>query len=165
MQLEFSNIVTILLIAAVVFLGLILLSALALFFRVRQGFLSVKSEIMHSVIPRSLTISPQTSDIADLAIELWRLEKRLSKVEAKLSDDENKALQNSTEKIRRFMQKNDVEAIDLTGQTYNDGMNLDIIASEKDDTLKQTIIFDTHEPAVTHKGILIRKAKVIIHEK
>ena len=89
----------------------------------------------------------------------------LSKIENKLSADENKALQNTAEKLKRFVQRNDIEVTDYTGQIYNEGMNVDILSSEKDSELNQSIIFETHEPAVTHKGILIRKAKVIIHER
>lgn len=107
----------------------------------------------------------QTQDLTDLAIEFWRLEKRLKKIEDKLSDDENKAFRNSIEKLGRFVKKNDLEVTDYTGQVYNAGMNLEILASEKDSQLEQDIIFETHEPAVAHKGILIKKAKVIIHEK
>ncbi|MDB5177313.1 MAG: hypothetical protein JWN75_981 [Candidatus Saccharibacteria bacterium] len=107
----------------------------------------------------------QTQDLTDLAVEFWRLEKRLKKIEEKLSEDENKAFRNSIEKLGRFVKKNDLEVIDYSGQVYNVGMNLDILASEKDSQLEQDIIFETHEPAVSHKGILIKKAKVIIHEK
>ena len=107
----------------------------------------------------------QTQDLTDLAIEFWRLEKRLKKIEEKLSEDENKAFRNSIEKLGRFVKKNDLEVTDYTGQIYNQGMNLEILASEKDSQLAQDIIYETHEPAVAHKGILIRKAKVIIHEK
>ena len=106
-----------------------------------------------------------TQDLTDLAIELWRLEKRLKKIEEKLSEDENKAFRNSVEKLGRFVKKNDLEVTDYTGQVYNSGMNLEILASEKDSQLEQDIIFETHEPAVAHRGILIKKAKVIIHEK
>lgn len=104
-------------------------------------------------------------DLTDLAIEFWRLEKRLKKIEDKLSEDENKAFRNSIEKLGRFVKKNDLEVTDYTGQIYNQGMNLEILASEKDSQLAQDIIYETHEPAVAHEGILIRKAKVIIHEK
>lgn len=107
----------------------------------------------------------QTQDLTDLAIEFWRLEKRLKKIEEKLSEDENRAFRNSIEKLGRFIKKNEFEVIDYTGQTYNSGMNLDILASEKDSDLEQDIIFETHEPAVSQRGVLIRKAKVIIHEK
>lgn len=106
-----------------------------------------------------------TQDLTDLAIEFWRLEKRLKKIEEKLSEDENKAFRNSVDKLGRFVKKNHLEVTDYTGQVYNSGMNVEILASEKDSQLEQDIIFETHEPAVTHKGVLIRKAKVIIHEK
>lgn len=132
---------------------------------IQTGFHTIDLSIRQSVLPHSLTISPSTQEITDLAIELWRLEKRLSKIQDKISDTESKALQNSTQKLKRYIQQNDIEINDYTGQAYNDGMNLDILSSEKDPDLKQSIIFETHEPAITHKGILIRKAKVIIHEK
>lgn len=144
---------------------LILLCMIVLIQAISRGFSSITRQIKQSIIPRSLTISPATEDVADMAVELWRLEKRLSKTKDKLSDDENKALGNAVEKLRRFVQRNDVEVTDYAGQTYNEGMNLDILSSEKDPDLKQSIVHETHEPAVSHKGILIRKAKVIIHEK
>ena len=143
----------------------VLVGMAAIVWYIRIGFRSVDSRIKQSILPKTLTISPPTHDIADLAIELWRLDKRLSKIENKLSADENKALQNTTEKLKRFVQRNDIEVTDYTGQIYNEGMNVDILSSEKDPELKQSVIFETHEPAVTHKGIMIRKAKVIIHEK
>lgn len=165
MQELVNNSDQLLLMVVVILLGLLLVSTLALFFAVKRGFLITAYQIKQSVIPRSLTITPQTQDIADMAIELWRLEKRLAKTQDKLSGDENKALRNSIDKIRRFVQKNDIEVTDYTGQKYNEGMNLDILSSEKDPELKQSVIFETHEPAIIHKGIVIRKAKVIIHEK
>jgi len=146
-------------------LSLLLVGMIALFFYVRHGFVAMDYRIKQSVVPKFLEILPPTNEIADLAIELWRLDKRLVKAEEKLSDDENKALHNSVGKIRRFVHRSDIEVTDYTGQAFNEGMNLDILSSEKDSELKQSIIYETHEPAVTHKGILIRKAKVIIREK
>jgi hypothetical protein len=143
----------------------VLVGMTAIVWYIRVGFRSVDYRIKQSILPITLTISPPTHDIADLAIEFWRLDKRLSKIEDKLSADENKALQNSADKLRRFVQRNDVEVTDYTGQIYNEGMNVDVLSIEKDSELKQSIIFETHEPAISHKGILIRKAKVIIHEK
>ncbi|MEZ6331112.1 MAG: hypothetical protein R3B12_03830, partial [Candidatus Saccharimonadales bacterium] len=57
------------------------------------------------------SIDPQTQAVVDLAIELWRLENKLSKVKDKLSDDENKALNNSLDRLKRFLSKNDLEVI------------------------------------------------------
>jgi len=114
--------------------------------------------------PKSI-ITPSTQDMVDLAIELWRLENKLTKVKDKLSDDENKALNNSLDRIKRFLSKNDLEVIDYTGQNYNKNMVVDVLHTDKDPSLKHNIIFQTHEPAVLHLGKLYRKAKVIIHEK
>lgn len=156
-------------ITLIVAISLVALFVLVIFagviWYIQTGFHTIDLSIRQSVLPHSLTISPSTQEITDLAIELWRLEKRLSKIQDKISDTESKALQNSTQKLKRYIQQNDIEINDYTGQAYNDGMNLDILSSEKDPDLKQSIIFETHEPAITHKGILIRKAKVIIHEK
>lgn len=158
MNVELTLVITL----TVLFVALILLSIL---WYIQKGFQSLDLSIKQSILPHSLTISPSTQEIANLAIELWRLEKRLAKIEDKISDDERKALQNSSQKLKRYIQQNDIEINDYAGQVYNEGMNLDILSSEKDSSLKQSIIFETHEPAVLHKGILIRKAKVIIHER
>ena len=145
---------------------LVLLAALGLIFLyLRYGFMTIQNQILTSITPRSLRIEPSAQDLIDLAIELWRLEKRLGKVTDKFSGDEDKAFQNSIAKLQRYLQKNDIEVTDYTSQVFNEGMNLDVLSMEKDSTLKQSIIFETHEPAVTHKGILIKKAKVVVHEK
>jgi hypothetical protein len=64
----------------------------------------------------------------------------------------------------RYLDRNDIKVTDYTDQKYNEGMNLEVLAVEKDASLRQAIIKETHEPAVTLKGKLIRKAKVILLE-
>ena len=145
---------------------LVLFAALALvLYYLRHGFLTIQNQILSSIVPRNIRIEPSAQDLVDLAIELWRLEKRIKKTIDKVSEDESKAFQNSIAKLQRYLQKNDIEVTDYTGQNFNEGMNLDILSMEKDSALKQSIIFETHEPAVMHKGILIKKAKVVVHEK
>jgi molecular chaperone GrpE (heat shock protein) len=145
---------------------LVLFAALVLiFYYLKHGFLTIQNQILSSIVPRHIRIEPSAQDLIDLAIELWRLEKRINKTVDKVSEDESKAFQNSIIKLQRYLQKNDIEVTDYTGQNFNEGMNLDILSMEKDPTLKQNIIFETHEPAVIHKGILIKKAKVVVHEK
>lgn len=145
---------------------LVLFAALVLiFYYLKRGFLTIQNQILSSIVPRHIRIEPSAQDLIDLAIELWRLEKRINKTVDKVSEDESKAFQNSIIKLQRYLQKNDIEVTDYTGQNFNEGMNLDILSMEKDPTLKQNIIFETHEPAVIHKGILIKKARVVVHEK
>ena len=81
-----------------------------------------------------------------------------------MTDDQAKALKNSYSKLMRYLERNDIGITDYANQKYNEGMNLDVLSAEKDKNIKHTIIKETHEPAITHKGQLIRKAKVILLE-
>lgn len=153
---------------ALIVISLLIVILLAITYsiiRFQLSFHKTNKKIHDSVQTKNIELSPTTVSIVDLAVELWRLDKRLTKTKQKLSDDENMAIHNSVDKIRRFVQRNDIEVFDYTGQAYNEGMNLDVISSDKDSKLKQSIIYKTHEPAIFHKGKLIRKTKVIIHEK
>jgi hypothetical protein len=128
------------------------------------AILTVRKQITQSVVPKFIDISPSTSSLVDLGVEVWRLQRRLEKLGKNVSEDQSKALQNSYAKLLRYLERNDIEITDYTDQKYNEGMNLDVLAVEKDSNIKQSIIKETHEPAITHKGQLLRKAKVIILE-
>jgi hypothetical protein len=63
------------------------------------------------------------------------------------------------------LDKNDISVVDYTDNKYNEGLNLDILSIEKDPKIPHSIVKETHEPAVMHKGQLIKKAKVVVLEK
>lgn len=151
----------IIVVTAITIAALILLMA---FQRILIAISRVRLQVAHSVEPKFLEISVDANSLVELAIEVWRLKKRLEKAEAKMSEDQAKALQNSYSKLLRYLDKNDIGITDYSDQKYNEGMNLDVLAVEKDKSLKQPVIKETHEPAVTLKGKLIRKAKVILLE-
>jgi len=151
----------VIIVAAITASTLVLLMALQ---RLLIAISRVRIQVAHSVEPKFLEISVDANSLVELAIEVWRLKKRLEKAEAKMSEDQAKALQNSYSKLLRYLDKNDIGITDYSDQKYNEGMNLDVLAVEKDKSLKQPIIKETHEPAVTLKGKLIRKAKVILLE-
>lgn len=121
--------------------------------------------IHDSVQTKFLELTPTTSSLVELAIEVWRIEKRLAKAESSLNEDQNKAFGNSIAKLHRYLDKNDITIADYTDQKYNEGLNLDILSIEKDSSITESIIKETHEPAVMHKGQLIKKAKVVVLEK
>lgn len=121
--------------------------------------------IYDSVQTKFIEITPSAQNLVDVAVEVWRLERRISKSSKDLSDDQNKAFENSISKLKRFLDKNDITFVDYTDQKYNEGLNLDILNIEKDTNVKESVIKETHEPAVFHKGQLIKKAKVVILEK
>jgi hypothetical protein len=130
-----------------------------------RNFRSLHKNIQDSVQSKFIELSPSTESIVELAIEVWRLEKRVEKANDNLTDDQNKAFSNSLSKLHRFLDKNDIAVQDYTNHKYNDGLNLDVLSIEKDPTIAESIIKETHEPAVIQKGQIIKKAKVVVLEK
>lgn len=130
-----------------------------------QRFLGLHRHISDSVQSKFIEITPTTQSLVEAAVEIWRLEKRVNKLTGELSEDQNKAFENSITKLKRFLDKNDITFVDYTDQKYNEGLNLDVLSIDKDSTVTESIIKDTHDPAVFHKGQLIKKAKVVVLEK
>jgi hypothetical protein len=128
-------------------------------------FLGLHKHISDSVQSKFIEITPTTQSLVEAAVEVWRLEKRVSKISGDLSEDQNKAFENSITKLKRFLDKNDITFADYTDQKYNEGLNLDVLSIDKDTTVTESVIKETHEPAVFHKGQLIKKAKVVVLEK
>jgi hypothetical protein len=73
--------------------------------------------------------------------------------------------QNSINKLKRYLEKNDIEIIDHTNQKYTEGENLEILAVEEDAKLEYPIIKETKEPTILYKGQVVRKGKIILLTK
>ena len=75
-----DQIYTIVIITSIVVLATLLL--LLAFQRVILALNSVRLQVAQSVVPKFLQISPDTNSLVELAIEVWRLNNRLEKIEA-----------------------------------------------------------------------------------
>jgi len=126
---------------------------------------SIKDEIKTTFSSKQNEDSNNIKDLSEMAVDVWRLEKRLQKIGSNLSETQIKAFENSLQRLKRVLSKLDIETIDYTNQKYNEGMNLDIIAIEKDNSIPYTMIREMVEPTVLSKGKIIKKGKVIIVEK
>lgn len=146
-----------------VFLVVALL-VLLLFFIVK-GFAKTERQIKRSIEPKSLDILPSAKNMIDLAVELWKLDKRMKNISGKLSDDEKKLLSNSLDRLKRFLQVNDIETEDYEGLVYNEGMNVKVMHVEKEHNVPRSIIGETIKPAIGRKGVLVSQAEVVIYEK
>lgn len=153
------SIIIILLILALILFAVLVTNKLS------RRLLFLHKHISDSVQSKFIDISPNTQSLIEAAIEVWRLEKRVNKLSKDLSEDQNKAFENSITKLKRFLDKNDITFTDYTDQKYNEGLNLDVLSIDKDKNVAESIIKETHEPAVFHKGQLIKKAKVVVLEK
>jgi hypothetical protein len=125
----------------------------------------IHKEIQFSIAPKFLEISAQTDDLVELAIELWRMERRINKILPLVPEDQRDILTNSMQKLKRYLDKNDIEILDHTNQKYDDGLNLEILAVEHDPNISEPTIKETKEPSVLHKGQVVHLGKVIIVNK
>lgn len=125
-------------------------------------FLKLKEEIKSAVTPKFINVSIEANEISDLAVEIWRIEQRIAKSASVLPENQLKGLENSIQKMKRYLEKYDIEVIDYKNLKYNDGLNLDILSVEKDLSLPEPMVKETVEPTIMLKGQVIRKAKIIL---
>lgn len=117
------------------------------------------------VAVKFLNVSIATKDLIELGIDIWRMEQRLNKALNSLPENSQELLKNSIQKIKRYLDKNDIEIIDHTNQKFNEGRNLDVLAAEQSSDISESIIKETKEPTILHKNQVVHKGKVIILEK
>ena len=157
--------VALLSVVAILLIGVILsISKLA------SGFLkglthlrdSFREEIRFSIQPKVIEMSLSVESLVELAVEVWRIEQRLAKVTSGLTDIQKKGLESSVQKLKRYLEKYDLEIRDYTNQKFNEGLNLDILSVEKAPTITEPIVKETVEPTIMCKGQVVKKAKIIL---
>lgn len=125
----------------------------------------ISNEIRSSVKPHFIELSPDTQNIVHLANDIWKLEQRLKNIEQHIPKDDRQKFDSSIERLKRYLEKNDIETKDYTEQKYNDGLNVEVLSVEKDESISGQIVKETVNPAIFHKGQIIKKASVIITSK
>ena len=122
----------------------------------------ISEDIKYAVSPKFVELSLGVSDLVDLAVEVWRMEQRIAKSASGLPENQLKGLENSVQKLRRYLEKYDIEIVDYKNTKYNDGLNLDVLSVEKDPTLTEPRVKEVVEPTIMCKGQVVRKAKIIL---
>lgn len=103
------------------------------------------------------------SSLIDLAIEIWRLQDRFKKLQS-ATGRQDPSITFSIEKIQHILKEIGIETRDYTGQTYNEGMSLDVLTFDYSVGEKPTnrIIQETVSPAIFFDGKLHKMAQVIV---
>jgi preprotein translocase subunit YajC len=123
----------------------------------------LKKEIQTSVQSKFIQLSPEAEVLIQIAIDNWRLNKKIVDISKNLSEKEKQSLTFSLDRISKHIAKFDIQVKDYTNEKYYEGLNVDVISVEKHKhSSKESIIKETIEPGVTIKGLLVKKAKVII---
>jgi molecular chaperone GrpE (heat shock protein) len=107
------------------------------------------------------TTKAEDRDLYALAIDIWTLERKIHKTKKEVGEDTYKSIANSFNKLRGYLDRQNVEIFDLTGKKYDDGLNVDVLSviSEGNDS---AIITETIEPMVKHNSRVVKRAKVIV---
>ena len=130
--------------------------------RFDELYTKLSQEIKFAVAPKSLQLSVSANELVELAMEIWRMEQRLTKVADTLPENHRKGLENSMLKLKKYISNYDIEIVDYTNQKFNDGLNLDVLSVEKDPTVATPTVKETVEPTILVKGQVVKKAKIIL---
>lgn len=103
------------------------------------------------------------SSVIDLAIEIWRMQDRVKKLEL-IAGRQDPSIAFSIDKIQHVLKEIGIETRDYTGQTYNEGLSLDVLTFDYPVEEKPTnrIVQETVSPAIYFDGILQKMAQVIV---
>lgn len=107
-------------------------------------------------------LSPKSADVVELAVEIWRIQNRLSKASAELPDAQKRGLESSIQKLQKYLDTFRIEIVDHTNQKYNEGLNVNVLSFEIDPTIAAPLIKETIEPTITCDGKVVRKGKVVV---
>lgn len=122
----------------------------------------IQNDIKMFVAPNFINLSPSTDDLVKFAIEIWRLDQRIEKTTNSISENQRKSIENPVEKMKKYLEKYDISIVDYTGKKFNDGLNLDVLSGKIDN---ESIIQQTVEPTIMHRGQVVKKAKIILSNK
>jgi hypothetical protein len=149
----------------------IIISTFFLYTKFKQGnslhasdnlYSKIKRDIQFAISPKYIEMSDSVKELVELAVEVWRIDQRITKLSSELDENKTKAINASLKKIKKYLKRYDIEIIDYTGQKYNNGLNLDVLSIEKDNSIIEPTVKETIEPTIMHKGQILKKAKIIL---
>jgi len=124
---------------------------------------NLKKEIQTSVQTKFIQLSPEADVLIQLAVDYWRLNKKINSISKNLTEKEKQSLSFTLDRIKKHIDRFDIEIKDYTNEKYYEGLNVEVISVVKHKKpLKDSLIKDTIEPAIIIKGLLVKKAKVIV---
>ena len=99
-------------------------------------------------------------DIKELAVSYWRMDKWLKNVNV----ERKMAATSSIRAIKRYLDSNNIEVLDLTGERFDIGLAVDVINKDVPDDVdeNQIIISEMIKPIVMQDGAVIQLGQVSI---
>lgn len=102
------------------------------------------------------------ADITEIAVAAWRLEKWLDNVNV----ERKMAAKSALRSIKRYLQENEIEVIDLTGAGFDVGLAVSVVNNESSETDEDKLIIrEMVKPIVKEKGSVIQYGQVILGDE
>ena len=92
---------------------------------------------------------------------MWHIEKSINKE----NSTKLRSAKSHINKLKSLFEKYQLTIIDYTGEAYNEGLNIDIIATETNPNAEKDTIKESLNPSVFINNTLIKKSKVILEIK
>ena len=106
-----------------------------------------------------LDVSMSTNELVDLAQQVWKIDSKVKDIE--ISDTKSRAIKSAFSKIYSIFKLYNLEIKDYTGEKFNEGMNVEIRATVKEEGIKTPYIKETISPMITINNSIVKKAEVI----
>ena len=102
----------------------------------------------------------EKKDLSELALNYWRLFNWVSRSNA----DKKTIAHSALKRIKSYLEKNQIELMDLTGQKYDDGYAADVLGveAETDASEEDLIVCEMVKPIILFKGSVIKYGQVIL---
>ncbi len=125
-------------------------------------YIRLHNLILSAVRPSFIKIEPSADQFIDLASTIWSLKKNINKIiEENSLEDKKRQIDSSFNKLDTILKLQNIEVKDYTNEKFNEGMNIDIIETIKNPSIRGAYIKETISPTIIHNGIIIKKARVI----
>ncbi len=99
------------------------------------------------------------ADITEIAVAAWRLEKWLDNVNV----ERKMAAKSALRAIKKYLQENQIEIVDLTGAKFDVGLAVSVVNNESDETDEdKLIISEMVKPIIKANGAVIQYGQVIL---
>lgn len=133
------------------------------YLKILQKFPNIEKLDSHDMNKTSTSF---LKDLVFIAIENWKIEKKLNKIKQNNWEDITAWIEYPMKRIYEILEKNNIKIVDYTWKKYIEWMNgIDIISVEKDASRNDSIILDSITPMIEVNWVISERSKVIILSK
>ncbi len=98
----------------------------------------------------------------DMAFRVWQIKKAMIQENQKSEDREKKRSWKQLNRLINEMERSGIVIQDKTGDLYDSGMSVKVIASEPSMNISREIILETVSPTILYNGNIARFGEIVV---